>query len=538
MIEWLGLRQANTPIQITPIFTACVTRGGDLVRCRVMGFDAQAAEAVGLAVAIWLIVWLGFRFVWKKVDKPPGISLQAFAIALGLWVGGRVFYQDEVWMEHLGAVLVFCGALFGWVMFDRGVTVGWLETRRKVAMPIILRQLGGVMIVLGVGAAILKWGYGLELTGLVATSGIAAVIVGFAMQDLLANVIAGFSIHMTSAYKVGDWLLLGEDGKRAEVAEINWRSTRLIDNDRISYEIPNSDIVKNRIVNLNHPGSEHGVRLRVGLDYDTPPALAKEVLIKVAKNAQGVLENPAPVVFTRDFGDSSITYELRFWMRHARLYNVACDEIRTALWYELGRREMRIPFPIRSLDVRKSNVPPSLVSARKNAAITLRGGGMLSCLSEQEAESLVAEGRFQVFGPREALVTRGESGDSMFLILEGGVEVIGKTAQGPRVVLATLPAGTSFGEMSLVTGESRSATVRAVGDVMVLEITKAHLSPLMSERPELVDSIGAVLEARKKNWEECLHRAEPESSKSPVGAAGDPSSLVHRIRHFFGQSGT
>ena len=92
--------------------------------------------------------------------------------------------------------------------------------------------------------------------------------------------------------------------------------------------------------------------------------------------------------------------------------------------------------------------------------------------------------------------------------------------------------------MSLVTGESRSATVRAVGDVMVLEITKAHLSPLMSERPELVDSIGAVLEARKKNWEECLHRAEPESPKSPVGAAGDPSSLVHRIRHFFGQSGT
>ena len=113
-------------------------------------------------------------------------------------------------------------------------------------MPIILRQLGGVMIVLGVGAAILKWGYGLELTGLVATSGIAAVIVGFAMQDLLANVIAGFSIHMTSAYKVGDWLLLGEDGKRAEVAEINWRSTRLIDNDRISYEIPNSDIVSRR----------------------------------------------------------------------------------------------------------------------------------------------------------------------------------------------------------------------------------------------------------------------------------------------------
>lgn len=423
-------------------------------------------------------------------------------------------------------------------MFDRGVIVGWLEKRRKVAMPIILRQLAGVIVVLGAGAAILKWGYGLELSGLVATSGVAAVILGFAMHDLLANVIAGFSIHMTRTYKVGDWLLLGEDGKRAEVAEINWRSTRLIDNDQISHELPNSDIVKNRIVNLNHPGAEHGVRLRIGLDYDTPPALAKEVLMKVSKNAQGVLESPPPVVFLLDFGDSSIIYELRFWMRHARLYNVTCDEIRTALWYELGRRDMRVPFPIRTLDIRTPNVPQGLVSARENAAETLRSGGMLSCLSEQEAEKLVAASRFQVFGPREALVTRGEAGDSMFLVLEGSVEVIGKAAAGPRVVLATMAAGDSFGEMSLVTGEPRSATVRAIGDVMVLEISKEHLSPLMEERPELAESIGAVLEGRKKHWEESLHRAEPEHETGASVRRPDSSSLVHRIRHFFGQTGS
>jgi hypothetical protein len=225
---------------------------------------------VGLAAGVYLLVWLCFRFLWKKSEKPPGISLQIFAIALGLWIAARVLYPDEIWLGHLGAVLVFCGALFGWVLFDRIVSVGWLEKRRKVA-----------------------------------TSGIAAVILGFAMQDLLANVIAGFSIHMTRAYQVGDWLLLGEDGKRAEVTEVtevNWRSTRLVDNDRISYELPNSEIVKNRIVNLYRPGSERGVRLRIGLDYDTPPALAKEVLMKAAIGAQGVLESPTSVVFTLDFG--------------------------------------------------------------------------------------------------------------------------------------------------------------------------------------------------------------------------------------------
>lgn len=499
-----------------------------------MEVGAKLAEAVGLAVAVWLGVWLGARLVWRKAEKRPVVSLQIFGISLGLWIGARIFYREEIWLGHLGALLIFSSAVFAWVLFDRIVSVAFLEKRRKVALPIILRQLGGVVVVLLALAAILKWGYGMELTGLVATSGIAAVILGFAMQDLLANVIAGFSIHMTGAYKVGDWLLLGENGKRAKVWEINWRSTRLIDNDGISYELPNSDVVKNRIVNLNRPNAEHGVRLRIGLDYDTPPALAKEVLHKVAKDAQGVLENPEPTVFTMEFGDSSVIYELRFWMRHARLYNAACDEIRTALWYELGRRDMRIPFPIRTLDVREPNVPAKFVSARENAARLLEESSILGCLDENEIADLVARGRFMVFGPREALVTRGEAGESMFVILEGSVEVIGKTAEGPRVVLSHLHAGDCFGEMSLVTGEPRNATVRALGDVLVLEIKKADISPLIGNRPELASRIGELLEARLKDRTESLQRAEVESTPKAVQEA--QQSLVRRIRLFFAQN--
>lgn len=499
-----------------------------------MGFDVRVLEAVGVAAAVYLVVCVGWRMVWKKTKKSPVLSLHLFAISLGVWIGARVFYPGEIWVGHLGAALIFFGAIFCWVLFDL-VVGGLLKAKAGVAMPIILRQLCGLLVALGAVAAILKWGYNLELTGLVATSGVAAVIVGFAAQDLLANVIAGFSIHMSGAYKVGDWLLLDEDGRRAKVTEINWRSTRAIDNDKISYEIPNSEMVKKRIVNLNYPSAEHGVRLQIGLDYDTPPALAKEVLIKCSKNAQGVLETPAPVVFTKEFGDSSITYEVRFWMRHARLYNATCDEIRTALWYELGRRDMRIPFPIRTLEVRTPNVPASFVTARENAVKILLSGGMLSCLNEDEAKELVSKGSFKVFGPREALVTRGEKGESMFLLLEGSVEVVGKMTEGPRVVLATLTAGSSFGEMSLVTGEPRNATVRAVADVMVLEIRKDDISPLIAARPELAESIGEVLERRQQSWEEGLNRAAEESSSESVSSGVRHQSIVNRIRHFFGQ---
>lgn len=501
-----------------------------------MGFDVIAAEAVGLAIGVFAVVWIGARLFWRKAEKPPGISLGIFSVTLGLWIAARVFYPSQVWTGHLGSAAIFSAAVFGWVVFDCVVSVGLLEKRRGVAVPIILRQSGGVLVVLAALAAIMKWGYGLQVTGLMATSGIAAVILGLAMQDLLSNVIAGFSIHTTRAYQVGDWLLMGTDDKRAEVVEINWRSTRLVDNDLISYELPNSDVVKNRIVNLNRPSPEHGVRLHFGLDYDTPPTLAKEVILKATKSAQGVLEKPAPVVFTREFADSSVTYELRFWMRDARLYNATCDEIRTALWYEMGRRGMKVPFPTRSLEVRQHNVPEAFVSARENASGILRGGSALSCLTEHEAVELAGKCRFQLYGPKEAIITRGEATASMFVILDGGVEVIGKSFEGPRVILAKLGVGDCFGEMSLLTGEPRNATVRAAGDVMALEITKDDIMPLMDMNPELADRLAGLIETRRISRAESLKYADEQAAEIPTASASGQRSLARLIRQFFRNS--
>ncbi len=495
----------------------------------------NSLEAGGLAVALYVVLWCVFWLYFRRIAKPPRVSLHLFALSLAAWSAGRFLFPQAVWVGHAGAAAVFSAALFLWVLIDRFICVGWLINRRQVPVPTILRQLGAVVVVLMAVAAIMKWGYQLELTGLLATSGIAAIILGFAMQDLLSNVIAGFSIHMTRAYRVGDWLLLGEKGDRAEVTEINWRSTRFVNNDQVSFELPNSDIVKNRIVNLNYPTAEHAIRLQVGLDYDVPPALAKGAIIAAAAHAQGVMESPTPVVFLREFGESAVIYELRVWMRHARLYNAACDDIRTALWYELNRREIRIPFPIRSIDVRTPNVPETLSTARGRAAELVGSGSALGCLTPEEIAGLVGKGKLALFGPREALVTRGEEGSSMFVVLEGAVEVFGKSAEGPRLVLARLGPGECFGEQSLFTGEPRNATVRAESDTLVLEIRKADLSPLIEANPELAERLGDLLERRKKAWEEALNREAGSKADGEVVGPAPRSGLAHRIRAFFGQ---
>lgn len=493
-------------------------------------FQELLAKTAGLAIAIHIVVWLAFHLLFRRMERPPRLSLHLFALSLGIWTAGRLFFVREAWVDHVGAALIFTTAQFLWVLFDRLICGAWLAHRRKIHIPIILRQLGGVLVVLVAGSAILKWGYQQELTGLLATSGIAAVILGFAMQDLLANVIAGFSIHMTRAYRVGDWLLLGEHGDRAEVTEINWRSTRFVNNDQVSFELPNSDIVKNRIVNLNYPTPEHGIRLRIGLDYDVPPALAKQALLAAAANAQGIVESPVPTVFLCEFGDHSVIYEIRVWMRHASLYNAACDDIRTALWYELKRRDIRIPFPIRSLEVRKPNEPGYFADAKARAA-EIVAGKALNCLTPDESRALVTSGMIALFGPHEALVTRGETGNSMFVILDGTVQVAGKSDAGSRVVLAKLGPGEYFGEISLLTGEPRNATVLAETDTLVLEIRKKDISPLLDANPALAGRLGDLLERRQTERLQALHG---DSAKSePEALPAQHRSLAERIRTFF-----
>ncbi len=108
-----------------------------------MWMDAKALEAIGLAVGIYLLLWLAGRLLFRKLANPPKISLHLCALAFGLWSAAKVIYSSAPWLGHLGAVLIFCAVLFAWALFDRFVNLAYLQRRKQVGMPTILRQLEG-----------------------------------------------------------------------------------------------------------------------------------------------------------------------------------------------------------------------------------------------------------------------------------------------------------------------------------------------------------------------------------------------------------
>ncbi|BDS08901.1 mechanosensitive ion channel protein MscS [Oceaniferula spumae] len=503
------------------------------------GLDEQWRPfiAIGFAVLLYVLAAMLVRALLKKVFLKPRISFHLAMMCFGVLCAAMLFYRNASWLTNVVSAMIISGVIALWVFFDRVFFSLYLARRQKVEVPNILRQMLAFVVLLVAVALVLTYGYGVKITGLLATSGVAAVILGFAMQDLLANVIAGFSIHMTKAYKVGDWLLLDGTGDRAEVREVNWRATRLINNDGVSIELPNSELVKSRITNLNYPNKEHRVRMQVGIDYDQPPNDVKEALLSAVTGANGVLRAPEPVVFLVEFGDSAVIYEIRFWMRQAKLYNRTCDEIRTKIWYELSRRNIRIPFPIQSLEMRTPNEPLRMSTASASAAEILREATCMSCLSEQQAEMLVKNATKQLFAARECVVREGDHGDSMYVILNGEVEVDLKLSGGSMEKIATLGHGNYFGEMSLMTGEPRSATIRALEDTLVLVISKQCIAPVLQEQPELMESISRQL-AKRQTEIEALQAEREQSGKKTTPAKKKPevihAGLLDKIRDFFG----
>jgi CRP-like cAMP-binding protein len=384
----------------------------------------------------------------------------------------------------------------------------------------------GIAIFVVALLSVTRFVYGIQIPGLLAGSGIVAVILGLAMQDTLGNIIAGIAIHFEKPFRPGDWLII--EDRHAEVMEVNWRATRLRTNDNIYLDIPNNQLAKQIITNLNYPTRLHAMRLTVRLGVQVPPNEAKDALYRAASRAEGILAEPPPKVFLTTFADSALVYEVKFWMEDHARYNEAVDTIRTNIWYELQRCQIKIPYPIRTLCFDTSpETSSSLLPARE----LLRQQPLFQCLDEQHLNTLLSGAQLYRFGRGEKLIEQDAEGDSMFVLLRGDAGVYVR-ANGQITRVAGLRAGDCFGEMSLLTGEKRRATVRAITDCEVIEIEKPSLAAMFQKQPELMRRLSELLAKRHMENEETLNQ---QASKGLPGLRQHEyeSTFLSRLRAFF-----
>src|SRR5437773_19829 len=318
--------------------------------------ERDAITVIAFIGTFFVALGIG-RFLKRRAGVRLGLLFRLFCLTLAFYAALAVYGVHAPWRNHVGAAVILLSTAFVVALVNRYVWDFYFEKKRETPIPHFLREIVGGIIFLVVLLFVLSYGYHAQaqLNGLLAGSGVVAIIVGFAGQNLFAGVIGGISIQINRPYKVGDWLQVGE--RFAEVMEINWRSTRLRTNDGIYLDIPNNEMVSHEIVNLHYPTEVHAMRIRVGVEYKNPPNVVKDALYRAASTANGVLAEPKARVFLVDFADFAVIYEIKYYMgNHSRINDIN-DAVRTNVWYELKRRGITIPFPIRTLQVQRKARP-------------------------------------------------------------------------------------------------------------------------------------------------------------------------------------
>jgi small-conductance mechanosensitive channel/CRP-like cAMP-binding protein len=354
---------------------------------------------------------------------------------------------------------------------------------------------------------------------LITTSAVSAVVIGFALQDTLGNAFAGLAIQSEKPFHIGHWVRVGDHEGR--VAEVTWRATKLRTKSGNFVIVPNNVVSKEAIINYSEPAAPTRLEVEVGASYLVPPNQVKAAILEAVRHCSRVLEAPAPDVVLLSFADSAINYKARFWVEDYERDEAARDQVRTAIYYAFQRHNIDIPWPIQVQYDRPLPVDDPAVRLAQEEQL-LSGVDLFAALTSDIRHELAMSAPMVVYGAGEGIVRQGEPGQSMFIVAQGTVSVV---LEPDRREVARIETGGYFGEMSLLTGEPRSATVLAVGDVTVIEINADLFRRLAAIHPQAIEQIGVAAMTRRAD----LERFKTTAAGAAVVAT---NNLLARMKKF------
>ena len=442
------------------------------------GYENAIAETVGLAFSLLAFVSLGVTLVFRVVLPRVGITLPRIMIDL---------------------VTAVCTIV--------------------------------VFIIVGKRA-------GFSVAGLITTSAVLTAVIGFSLQDTLGSVMGGLSLQLDKSVTVGDWITLGPGQPAGRVVEIRWRYTAIETRNWETVIIPNSQLVKSQVMILGRRTGEATLLRRhveFFVDFRTPPTdviAACESALRADPVPRMAAQPAAQVVF---FGvrDSYGVYAVRYWLADLAADDGTDSDVRIRIWFALRRANIQLSIPASAVflthdtqerDDRKER------EERERRLAALASVDLFNGLPVAMHEELALELQYKPFAAGESVTREGDNDDGLYMLVKGTAAVrIGKGADEREV--ARLMPGQFFGEMSLMTGEARTASVIAATDLVTYRIDKPAFEKVLRSTPQIAEQIADVLVARRTALSAAQNERDEVRRKRIENARQD---LASKIRGFFG----
>ena len=353
------------------------------------------------------------------------------------------------------------------------------------------------------------------------------------MQETLGNFFSGLVLQASPPFSLGHFITI--DKHEGRVVDMTWRAVTILTDDDNFIVIPNATIAKAEITNFHAPSTATARIITIGLDPDIDPSSAIEALSIAAIETEGVLQKPSPKPLVQEFTSTGVTYALKFWISEPERHKDIEHQVRLNVWYRLAERNIPIPIPSLALE----HVPGAQKRAERNAAAQeLREKAfdtvsLLEPMTREQKRELARITDDLYFAPGQVVFRQNDPGDSCYIIRRGTVDVLLHAAEisSETKKVATLGPGDFFGEMSALTGQPRSATIRAATALALVRIEKRDLAPIFEGDSQIMEKISAVVAVRNAQREAI--RAGITAAPAPDAVATQQKSLLGRMVSFF-----
>jgi small-conductance mechanosensitive channel/CRP-like cAMP-binding protein len=458
---------------------------------------ATATDPLFLAGVVIAAGFFGSRY-WRQRNPLAHFLAQllAFVILTGLMLKGGVAPY------HPGAIAggeprrLFVGGLeVVWWMAGAWLAAGALRAFLVLGRPReskLVQDLLAALIYTAAAFAIVAYVFDLPLKGLLATSGVVAIVIGLALQNTLGDVFSGIVLDIERPYRVGDWIIL-DDTVQGRVIETNWRATHLLTGRQDVAIVPNSIIAKSKLVNCSSPTRIHGASIRVKLEPVLTPAAGRNLLKEALLGSAHILRTPEPGVTIKDLSAEMIDFELSYSVADVNDVDLAQNELFDRIYRGAAAAGARFsprltgsPEQAAPEDRRVLSIPERL----------LAGVSLFSTLTAAEKTALASQMRRNEYKPGEVIVSDGAVPETLSIVGRG-VLVASAEDNGRKIEVIRLARGDYFGEIGLLGGEPLNGDITALTKVVLYEISKEALSPLLQARPSMVEDLSESLASRR-----------------------------------------
>jgi small-conductance mechanosensitive channel/CRP-like cAMP-binding protein len=380
---------------------------------------------------------------------------------------------------------------------------GYLRRRLGRDTPTLIQDMfTGLIVLVGLAAGLAI--ESVSVVGIVTASGFTALGIGYVLQDVIKDVFSGLSISLEGFYANGDWLTVYAEGGEASfygrVIRITRRTTVLETEDGNALIVPNHLMTTRQVLNHSKPLGPRRFSVELSIDNRIPSARVMDMLFGEALKAvrqPGLAKKPDPVIAIQRVTDSAIVYEIFFYAYPDKLLPALARSTMLDALLDVVQQSA-LPSPIQQVELTEP-LDPAFVLGDKEKQDALARSDLFSGVLNGDQLATLAERSHCIEVKRgTVLMKQGDAPTSMLIVLEGAASITVKGATGDVQEVAVSATGDVIGEMTLMTGEPRSATAIAMSRLRAIEIGKPIIAEMLEKSPQLVARFSAILEQRQR----------------------------------------